>query len=123
MYVLTDLKVWQKALDLSFEVYQVTQNFPKHELYGLTSQIRTCSVSIPSNIAEGAGRETQADFCRFLRIARGSAYELQTQLYLANKLSYINPNDFQRLLSSLEEVLRMLTGLQNSLQPGQNGVL
>ena len=120
MYVLTDLKVWQKALDLSLEVYQATQIFPKHELYGLTSQIRTCSVSIPSNIAEGAGRETQADFCRFLRIARGSAYELQTQLYLANKLNYFNPKDFQHLLSNLEEVLRMLTGLQNSLQANQN---
>lgn len=120
MYVLTDLKIWQKALDLSLEVYQATQIFPKHELYGLTSQIRTCSVSIPSNIAEGAGRETQADFCRFLRIARGSAYELQTQLYLANKLNYLNPKDFQQLLSNLEEVLRMLTGLQNSLQANQN---
>ena len=116
MYVLSDLKVWQKALDLSIEVYKVTQKFPKSELYGLISQMRACAVSIPSNIAEGAGRASKADFSRFIRIARGSAYELQTQILIAIKLAYINETDSDSLSQKLQEVLKMLTGLQNALK-------
>lgn len=116
MYVLKDLKVWKKAIDLSLEVYRETLKFPKHELYGMTSQMRTCLVSIPSNIAEEAGRDTKADFSRFLCIARGSAYELQTQLFLSMKLNSIIEQIYEQLLTKLAEILKMLTGLQNALK-------
>jgi four helix bundle protein len=81
-------KVWQKAHDLALEVYRVTEAFPKTELFGLTSQIRRAGVSIPANIAEGCGRDTDADFSRFLQIAMGSASELEYHLLLAHDLGF-----------------------------------
>ncbi|MBN1464630.1 four helix bundle protein [candidate division KSB1 bacterium] len=103
-------------MDLSIEVYKATQIFPKNELYGLTAQMRSCAVSISSNIAEGAGRASKADFSRFIRMARGSAYELQTQILIAKKLGYIDETDADILLQKLQEILKMLTGLQNALK-------
>ena len=84
-----DLLVWQKAIDLTEFVYLLTTQFPSEEKYGLTSQIRRCVVSIPSNIAEGAGRNSKNEFKHFLSIAFGSSYELETQLILANRFNYI----------------------------------
>jgi four helix bundle protein len=81
-----DLMVWQKAMQLVTDTYQITRNFPKEELYGLTSQIRRCSISIPSNMAEGYGRNSTEDYLRFLKISRGSLYELQTQIEIAYNL-------------------------------------
>ena len=83
-----ELKVWQKAIDLVTEIYTKSQEFPKEELYGLTSQIRRSAVSIPSNIAKGCGRKTNKDFANFLGISLGSAFELETQLIIAKKFKF-----------------------------------
>ena len=110
-----DLLVWQKSMLLVKEVYVFTIDFPKHEVYGLTSQIRRSAISVPSNIAEGHGRESPKEFARFLRIARGSLSELQTQLYLSDNLDYIQTDQFNKLLEASDEIGRMLRGLQNTL--------
>ena len=85
-----ELKVWQKAIELVKNTYLKSQNFPKEEIYGLTSQLRRCAVSIPSNIAEGCGRNTDKDFNNFLWISLGSAFEFETQLIICKNLSFIN---------------------------------
>ena len=107
-----DLIVWQKAMALAKQVYLITKTFPKDEIYGLTSQIRRCSVSVPSNIAEGRGRGSDKEFIRFLNIALGSVYELQTQLELALSFNYISNYDEINELSI--EVEKMLNSLINS---------
>ncbi|MBM3212164.1 four helix bundle protein, partial [Candidatus Poribacteria bacterium] len=88
---------WQRADDLVFEIYRVTRNFPNEELYGITSQIRRAAISIPSNIAEGAGRETDADYARFLCIARGSLNETEYFLYLSKRLGYLSNSEYEKL--------------------------
>ena len=110
-----DLLVWQKAMDLAKQVYEVSKLFPSTEQFGLTSQIRRSAVSIVSNIAEGQGRETPGDFARFLNIARGSLSELQTQLILAKNLELCDSDKAAPILANSEEVGRMLRGLRNSL--------
>ena len=110
-----DLLVWQKSMLLVKEIYVFTIDFPKHEVYGLTGQIRRSAISIPSNIAEGYGRESPKEFARFLRIARGSLSELQTQLYLSDNLDYVQADQFNKLLEASDEIGRMLRGLQNTL--------
>lgn len=92
MHNIKELKIWNKAMDLSVQVYDLSSKFPSDERFGLTSQIRRCAVSIPSNISEGAGRNTKGEFKQFLGIANGSAYELQTQLMIANKLNLLMKN-------------------------------
>jgi four helix bundle protein len=87
-----DLKVWQESMDLVIQIYKLAENFPKHEVYGLSSQIRRASISIPSNIAEGAGRKGGKEFTRFLYIALGSLSEIETQLEMSQRLNYINNN-------------------------------
>jgi four helix bundle protein len=106
-----DLIVWQKAMQLVTETYKLTACFPKDELYALTSQIRRCAVSIPSNIAEGYGRKSTQDYIRFLQISVGSLYELQTQLQIACNLKYITEPDFETVFSNSRELERMLTSL------------
>ena len=110
-----DLLVWQKAMDLARQVYELSKSFPPAEQFGLTSQIRRSAVSVVSNIAEGQGRETPGDFARFLNIARGSLAELQTQLILAGNLDLCDSGKADPVLASSEEVGRMLRGLRNSL--------
>ncbi|MBN1820677.1 MAG: four helix bundle protein [Prolixibacteraceae bacterium] len=110
-----ELKVWQKAIAFVTEVYEVTKQFPQDELYGITSQIRRSSVSIPSNIAEGAGRRTKKEFSHFLDISRGSTYELETQLIISKNLDFINETSFSEIIFELEEIQKMITGLQKSL--------
>ena len=110
-----ELKVWQKAIQLITEIYFQTSKFPKEEIYGITSQIRRCAVSIPSNIAEGAGRETKKDFSHFLNIAKGSSFELETQLIISKELEFLKLADFEILYSELDEIQKMITGLQKSL--------
>lgn len=105
------LLVWQKSHQFTLDVYAVTQSFPKDELFGLTSQIRRSSSSIPTNIAEGCGRGTDADFGRFLQIAMGSASEAEYQLLLSRDLNYINNVAFQELNDKVIEIKRMLTSL------------
>lgn len=111
-----DLKVWGKSMELVEVIYQLTMDFPREEIYGLTSQIRRCAVSIPSNIAEGSQRRSNKDFSYFLRIARGSSAELETQLLIADRLGYIK-NDLKLRKGNdlLTEVRKMLSGLHASL--------
>lgn len=115
MHKLTDLKIWNKAIELSVEVYKATSNFPKEEIYGLTSQIRRAAISIPSNISEGAGRSSEKEFIYFLGIANGSTFELQTQLIIANKLNLINHDTFSKLLKEIEEIQKMNYTFQKTL--------
>ncbi|MBD0316305.1 MAG: four helix bundle protein [Nitrospiraceae bacterium] len=108
-----DLDVWEKAMDLAVRAYALTSQFPKEELYGLTSQIRRCAISIPSNIAEGAARQSRREYVQFLHIASGSVAELETQLILAARLGF--PSD-ANALAHLEEVRKLLLGLLRSLK-------
>jgi len=110
-----DLVAWEKAIELVTEVYRTTEVFPKHELYGLTGQIRRAAVSIPSNIAEGQGRLSRGEFRQFLGHARGSVYELDSQIVIARNLTYISGQDANLLLSRVHEVGRILNGLLSSL--------
>jgi len=106
-----DLVVWQKAMLLVTEIYKLTKSFPTDEIYGLTSQMRRCAISIPSNIAEGYGRNSTSDYIRFLHIAAASLYELQTQLEISQNLLYLKNRDFDRLYESSREIERMLSSL------------
>ena len=108
-----NLNSWQKAMDLVTIVYSITNNFPKREKYSLTDQIRRSAVSIPSNIAEGAGRESTNEYLRFLNIAMGSLSELETQLLLAVRLHYLNDED---VFKSLIEVRRLILGQRKYLK-------
>lgn len=103
-----NLIVWKRAVELATSIYMKTGNFPKSELYGLTSQIRRAAVSIPSNIAEGAGRRSKKEFSNFLSISYGSACELETQLLIAKNLGYLHTEDFKDLFSEIEEIQKML---------------
>lgn len=103
-----DLIVWQRAISLVVSVYEITEHFPREEVYGLTSQMRRCAVSIPANIAEGRFRGTKKDFLHFLRTAYGSGAELETHIEIAKKLSIIKKADFTNTEKLLDEVMRML---------------
>lgn len=107
MHILEDLKVWNKAMEIAVETYKLSADFPKEEKYGLTSQIRKSAVSVPSNIAEGAGRNTSGEFKNFLSIANGSSYELFTQLVLSYKLDLVPENLVQPIISEVTEVQKM----------------
>lgn len=109
-----DLEVWKISMQLAREVYQITEGMPKHEVYGLTSQIRRASVSVPANIAEGYGRNHRKEYVQFLGVANGSLKELETLLLLAHDLNYLN--DITKLMSLCESVGRLLTRLRQSLQ-------
>lgn len=104
-----DLDVWKKSLDLVETLYHCTKDFPKEEMYALTSQVRRAVISIPSNIAEGAARNSKKEFIQFLHIALGSAAELETHLIISTRLGYLkDPTEY---LASLDEIKRMLLGL------------
>ena len=107
-----NLIVWKRAVELATDVYQKTINFPKYELYGITSQIRRAAVSISSNIAEGAGRRSNKEFANFLGISYGSACELETQLLIAKNLKYLKRDDFDTLFNDLNEIQKMLYVLE-----------
>jgi four helix bundle protein len=111
-----NLDVWQKAVDFVIEVYKATEDFPKEERFGLTSQVRRAAVSIPANIAEGAGRKSEKEFLNFLSIAQGSASEVETELLIAFRLKYLDESKYNSLLESLDDIGRMLTGLSNHLK-------
>jgi four helix bundle protein len=105
------LEAWIKALELVLEVYKGTEHFPREERYGLTGQIRRAAVSIPANIAEGAGRHSQKEFAHFLSNSQGSASELETELIIAHRLGYLTEAGFQKLTGQLERIGRLITGL------------
>lgn len=110
-----ELKVWQKAIELTGNVYELTKSFPDDEKFGLKSQVQRSAVSIPSNIAEGSGRGSQKEFSNFLSIALGSAYELETQLIICTKLQFADNEKTAKLLVQVEEIQKMLFGLKKSL--------
>jgi len=111
-----DLIAWQKAISLVTDVYALTADFPGHEIYGLTSQLRRASVSIPSNIAEGHGRATKGEFLQFLGHARGSLCEVQTQIFIARGLTYITLEQEEAVIARTNELGRVLSGLISSLE-------
>jgi four helix bundle protein len=106
-----DLQVWQKAHQLTLAAYKASSAFPREEMYGLTSQVRRCSASIPANIAEGCGKRGNAEFNRFLNIAVGSASELEYHFLLARDLKFLGETGYQKLDSGVTEVKRMLASL------------
>jgi four helix bundle protein len=110
-----DLKVWQKAMDLTVSCYKATQTFPADERFGLTAQIRRSAVSVASNIAEGYGRDSDGSFVQFLRVSQGSLKELETQVIVSERIGALSSSSAQSLLSSADEIGRMLRGLINSL--------
>ena len=109
-----DLTVWQRSMQLTVAVYRLTQEFPREELYGLTSQIRRSAVSLPSNIAEGHGRLNTAEFRQFLGVARGSNCELQTQLEIARVLGYGSPRKIEEAEHLSNEVGKMIYSIITS---------
>jgi len=106
-----EIKVWQKAIELVVDIYSCTRSFPREELYGLAGQLRRAAVSIASNIAEGKGRRTDREFLQFLHHARGSVFEVETQLTIASRLGYMPEAEVLRLGHSASEIARMLNGL------------
>ncbi|HSH82709.1 MAG TPA: four helix bundle protein [Herpetosiphonaceae bacterium] len=110
------LKVWEKAHHLALAVYKATETFPKAEVYGLTSQMRRASASIPANVAEGCGRSGRLEFTRFLQIASGSASELEYHVLLARDLGFLSERDYTWLTREVSEVKRMLTSLIQKLK-------
>lgn len=111
-----ELIAWQKAISLTIELYRLTKGFPHEELYGLTSQIRRGAVSVPSNIAEGYGRGSTLDYVRFLKVARGCLFELDTQVLIAHRLEYIGADAHKNICELLRETIRVLAGLIRSLE-------
>ncbi len=111
----SDLLVWQKSIDLCVSIYKITENFPKSEQFGITSQLRRAATSIPSNIAEGQKRGHNNEFIQFCRIAYGSAAELDTQLLLCQRLDYLNLIEYEAVKAELKSVSKMLNRLIQSL--------
>ncbi|WP_271767693.1 four helix bundle protein [Aquimarina algiphila] len=111
-----ELKIWNKAMELVEEVYALTKKLPDEEKFGLISQIKRCSVSIPSNIAEGAGRNSNKEFIRFLSIANGSTTELETQLILVIRLKFTSKDKVEKLLNLCAEIKKMNYSLQRSIE-------
>src|SRR6266478_1289250 len=106
------LEAWAKGIELVIAIYKNSEHFPKEERYGLTSQIRRAAVSIPANIAEGAGRHSKKEFAHFLSNSQGSASELETELVISHGLGYLNETSLARLIAQLERIGRLITGLR-----------
>ena len=113
---LEDIKVWNKAIQLSTDVYSLTADFPTIEIDGLISQMRRSAVSVASNIAEGAGRNSPKEFIHFFKIATGSSYELQTQLLISFHLKYVNQEQKDNILNNIYEIQKMIYGFIQSLE-------
>lgn len=112
----TKLEVWEKSYNLTLNIYRVTKNFPRHEMLGLTSQIRRASASISTNIAEGNGRIYSNEYVRFLSISRGSAMEVQNQLMLSKDLGYIDEETYNELVKECKSIIKMLYKLMKSIK-------
>ena len=111
-----NLNIWKLALELANEVYNLTDQFPKNEEFGLKSQLRRCSVSVASNIAEGSSRSSNKDFNRFLEISLGSLYELQTQIIISSNRNYFKLEKLNIIENKITELQRMISGFQKTLQ-------
>lgn len=111
-----DLKVWQKGIELVKSIYEITQLFPSNEQFGLVSQMRRAAVSIPSNIAEGCGRNSDKELIHFLYIALGSASELETQIIISQELSFLQPEKSEQMQSLIFEIIKMTSSLIKSIR-------
>lgn len=111
-----ELLVWKKSIEFVTEIYEITSAFPSEEKFGLVSQIRRSAVSIPSNIAEGNARRSSADYIQFLKIARGSGAEVETQIIISKNLGFIEEVKSEELTSKITEIMKMLNGLINYLK-------
>jgi four helix bundle protein len=116
MHNFRELKVWQEAMEIAKHTYKATMTFPKSEIYALTSQMNRAAISIPSNIAEGAGRNSNKGFTQFLNIAIGSCFELETQMILAFEFSYIPKDDFDMFILNINKLERMINSLMSTLR-------
>lgn len=116
MHKLEDLKIWTKSIELSKEVYLLCQNLPQDERFGLISQLKRSAISIPSNIAEGAGRNSNNEFIHFLSIANGSTYELQTQIILCLELELLSKAEIKNVLNMITEIQKMNYVFQQKLK-------
>lgn len=110
------LVVWEKSHSFTLEIYRITNNFPKDEIYGVTNQLRRASTSIPTNIAEGCGRDSSKDFAKFLQIAFGSASEVEYLILLSSDLKYIKSEIYQHLIDNIIEIKKMLSALIKKLR-------
>lgn len=111
-----NLEVWKEAIELASLIHKITKEFPKHELYGLISQINRCSVSIPSNIAEGCSRASEKEFSRFLEISIGSSFEMETQLEIARNLNYLDSELFNTIIEKLDVLQKRINALRTSIK-------
>jgi len=116
MHRFKDLEIWNQNRTLCTYIYAITSTFPDAERFGLTNQLRRASVSIPSNIAEGASRSSGKDFSRFLEIAIGSAYEVETQLLISSDLGFIDEEKLQRITLQLDSIIRMISRFRSTLK-------
>jgi four helix bundle protein len=116
MHNFKELKFWQKAVELSVSIYKTTSSFPSEEKFGLITQLRRASVSIASNIAESASRDSDKEFLHFLSISTGSAYEIETQLIIANKLNYLTETELNELLAQLTEIQKMIFSFSKKIK-------
>ena len=116
MHNFKELIVWQKSRELVKELYLILVSFPDAEKFGIISQIRRASISIPANISEGAGRNSDNDFCRFLDIANGSSYELETLIILSFDFEYLSKSDYDNIINKIEEIQKMIYSLRNKLK-------
>ena len=121
MHNFKELKVWQKAIELTVEIYKITSSFPSEEKFGLVSQLRRASVSTSSNIAEGSGRNSNKEFVHFLSISIGSAYETETQLIISRRLNYMEDIKFEELITKITEIQRMLNAFSENLKNKYSG--
>lgn len=116
MHDFTELRVWLKAMDLAEQIYLVTESFPNKEMFGITNQMRRCSVSISSNIAEGCGRNSKNEFLYFLSVANGSTLELQSQVMLSKRLGFINSETETSIIEKIIEIKNMNKKLQETIK-------
>lgn len=115
MHNFRELKIWKLGIEISKSIFQITRDFPREERYSLTSQLTRCAISIPSNIAEGCGRKSNKELNQFLSISLGSSFELETQIILAHEFGYIDKIIFDGILMQINEIQKMIVGLQKSL--------
>jgi four helix bundle protein len=115
MHKFKELEIWKQSRSFCSEVYNVTSSFPDNEKFGLTNQLRRAAVSIPSNIAEGASRSSNRDFCRFLEIALGSSYEVETQLMISSDLGFIDDEILNDMILKLNSIIKMITRFKSTL--------
>ena len=116
MHNFKELKIWKDSLELAHDVFKLTKNFPADERFGLVAQINRCSVSIPSNIAEGSSRKSSKEFGRFLEIALGSSFELETQLLIAEKCGYLSDQACQEIIERITQIQKMIFGFKEKIK-------